>query len=276
MTRRNGNGREPARRGNARPFRELPGARRRVRWRRLGGFVTLVLGLSVLLVSVVVFSTVPGAVEEARAFRAAAECDGPAEGEPREAREGRDCLRSVNATVRSVTINKKSNPRDYRLFLSGPDGVPEELSLLGDGPVLKRLGSGDRIGVTMWRDRAVAITHGGLTQDGIDDPEGMPEISTGVGLVLLTAGGCLLYLGGHLVVRARDVAEHGPPPFYKDLSLGGVGTSLGAIPAVLAGNAAAGSAGDPVAGPVVTAVVWLVLALVVTVLMRLLRGFLHP
>ncbi|GAA2491352.1 hypothetical protein GCM10010406_29310 [Streptomyces thermolineatus] len=276
MIRRNENGREPARRGNARPFHELPGARRRVRWRRLGGFVTLVIGLSVLLASGVVFSVVPGAVEEARAFRAAVECGGPAEGEPREAGEGRDCLWSVNATVRSVTINKKSNSRDYRLFLSSPDGVPEELSLLGDGPVLKRLGSGDRVGVTMWRDRAVAITHGGLTQDGIDDPEGMPEISTGIGLVLLVAGGCLLYLGGHLVVRARDVAEHGLPPFYKDLSGGAVGASLGAMPAVIAGNAAAGSAADPVAGPVVTAAVWLALALVVAVLVRLWRGFLRP
>ncbi|GAA2491344.1 hypothetical protein GCM10010406_29300 [Streptomyces thermolineatus] len=273
MTRRNGKGRQPVRRGNARSFNELPGTRGRVRRRRLWGVVALVLGLNLLPVSVAGFFSLPDLVEEVRAFRSAAECGDLGEAEGQEW-EGWDCLGPAHATVRSVVIKKKAKSSEFKVFLNGPDGVPDELSFNGDSPVLEFLEPGDRVRVTMWRHYAVAITHDGLTQATNDDPEGLPEVSTGLMLVLLTAGGCLVWLGGHLTVSARDVAAYGPPLFYPALGRGAVWVSLEAVPAGLAGAAVSRFAESPAAGPVVTAGVWLVLALV-TVLVLLRREFLR-
>ncbi|MFE1783218.1 hypothetical protein ACFW9F_11655 [Streptomyces sp. NPDC059506] len=232
--------------------------------------MALVLGLNLLPVSVAGFFSLPDLVEEVRAFRSAAECGDLGEVEW----EGWDCLGPAHATVRSVVIKKNVKASEFKVFLNGPNGVPDELSFNGDSPVLELLGPGDRVRVTMWRHYAVAITHDGLTQATNDDPEGLPEVSTGLALVLLTAGGCLVWLGGHLAVRARDVAEYGPPPFYPALGKGAVWVSLGAVPAGAAGAAVSRFAESPAAGPVVTAGVWLVLALV-TVLVLLRREFLR-
>jgi hypothetical protein len=200
-----------------------------------------------MVAAILILSFVPELMDDERAYRAAEPC--PAGGSPS---PGDTCLRTFPATVRGTVIRESTKSPEYTLKLTGSRPVPSELSMDDSEPLLKHLRRGDKVTVTVWRDRATAFGRDGVTQESLKTPVGEPEFFTAGALALLPAGVYGSYAGAVALHRARTHARRGRLP----ASLGILGkvaglAALAALPAFLFG--------DLIAGPLGVMAVWLLL-----------------
>ncbi|MFE6667587.1 hypothetical protein ACFVFH_29035 [Streptomyces sp. NPDC057697] len=206
------------------------------------------LGALVLLVAGGGFAaSVPESIATVREFRVAAPCT------DRAARTG--CLRTYTATVRSTERTGGRSPR-HEVGLDGPPDVPWVMEMGSDEPLFKRLRAGDEVTVTLWRDHATALEHDGVRQHSTDSPESDPEWQAGLAVACLVFGCYLLFLGGFLLARAREVAAHGLPRGIRFFGTYAPWAALAVIPAGIAGAFASSGRGHENRGWLVLVAVW--------------------
>jgi hypothetical protein len=212
--------------------------RRRRLWRRRAWAVgALLAGIALLATGAFRMAEVTRAADIARDFRAAEPCDGA----------GRDCLRTLPATVRDT----RSTDDRHLLRLDGPRPVPAEVTLDAPEPLLRELLPGHRVDVTLWRGEATGIARQGVRQETADAPRDLSEDATALALALLAAG---LYGIGTGVVVLRRGARDLPDAFGSWSALAWT-SMIATIPAV--------GYGHLLGGPVAAAGVWLLFLLVV-------------
>lgn len=230
---------------------------RTVPLRLLAAFAAL-LGLTLLLVASAGLAAVPESVDDERRYLRATACPGAESG------RAADCLADRPARVAGVVIRDEARDEEFTLRLRKAAGLPEEIDMGGAGPLLDRLGPGDEVTVTLWRDYAVAVTRGATVQRTADTPEGEAESIIAVVLALLPAGVFLLHTGGTGLVRARAWARDGLPAVLVVRAKWAFGAALCALPAVVLAEALG-------LGPVAEALAWC--AMVPLVRWYLYRGF---
>lgn len=162
-----------------------------------------------------------------------------------------DCLHTVRSTVEGTVIRSSGRQETYQLELSGPAPASGRLAMGTSGPLLKRLHPGDRVGVTVWRHYATAVSRAGLTQETIENPVGDPDIDAALALGALGCGTYLLGAGSCGLLGARAAAARGLPASLAPLGKVTVGAALAAWPACLLGVGWG--------GPTVVVVAWLVM-----------------
>lgn len=183
----------------------MPGAVRRCTlWHRGWGLCAALLGIPMLLFGAAGLATVPGLIEDEKAFRAAPPCTDLSS--PHD-----DCLRPFDATVTRRVIKQHSKSSEYTLYLKGPTQVPHSIDMGGSGPLLQRLRPGDGVTVTVWRDYATEVRQGKVSQETSDTPEGEPVWVCALALAFLSGGAYGLYTGGSALCRARYYARRGLP-----------------------------------------------------------------
>ncbi|MGW5236377.1 hypothetical protein ACWEQU_29825 [Streptomyces nodosus] len=216
-------------------------------WHRVWGTAAVLLGAAAVTATAVLLASVPGALEDVRAYRAARPCPSPVA-------PAADCLRTVPATVRGKTIQEgHRNPR-YKLFLDGPRGVPAELEMDGPDPLLSKLHKGDTVTLTRWRGYTTAVSEGGVTQGSADTPDGEPEALTALALALLAVGLYGMYAGAVAARHASRHAREGLPVRIESLGIATFWAAVAALPAVMVGDRT---------GPVGVVVSWLALLLLI-------------
>ncbi|MGW3242171.1 hypothetical protein [Streptomyces sp. NPDC001070] len=217
--------------------------RRRTWWHRGWGLCASLLGAGLLAVAISGVFDLPRSVAEERSYLAAESCT-PAQALNPHA----DCLRSVQARVRSTVIIDRGKQQQFTVRLAGSSPVPAELDLYDSGPLLKRLRPGDQVTVTVWHDYAIAIARGGISQESNDTPLDEPEFITGVVLALTALGSFAMFAGGQAVLRARRLAVKGLPVALVPWSKGALVAAACALPA--------GFIGACWGGPVMVASAW--------------------
>jgi hypothetical protein len=132
-----------------------PGAvRRRTTWHRVWGLCAALLGVAMLLLGAAGPATVPGLMEDEKAFGTATACTTPSS--PHD-----DCLHSFDATVTRTVIKEQNKSSEYTLYLDGPARVPRSIDMGAAEPLLKRLRPSDHVTVTLWRDYAAGVRRPG-------------------------------------------------------------------------------------------------------------------
>ncbi|WP_282693786.1 hypothetical protein [Streptomyces sp. CC208A] len=234
----------------SRPTPRIPdsatGLRRRTTGHRVWGAVAALLGLAVLVVSAAGLAAVPEAVADERLYRQATACPDTAP-----APTG-NCFRTRTARVAKVVIRDEPKRQEFTLRLGSTPGVPGEIDMGGEGPLLEHLAQGDEVTVTLWRDYAVAVARDGTTQETADTPEDEAEFILAFVLALTSAGVFLLHTGGSALVRARAWAAEGLPAVLVFRLKWALGSALCTLPALVL-------AGLSELGPIAEALAWCVM-----------------
>ncbi|WP_065487679.1 hypothetical protein [Streptomyces sp. PTY087I2] len=162
-----------------------------------------VVGSVLVLAAAVLFALLPGALSEARDFRAARPCSEAS------APEKGDCLAEWPATVVSTETGRSNKTVTNWVTLDGEaEEPPFRVRMRGRGPVWEKLTPGDRVTVLSWRDVVWAVQAGELRQDTIDEPGRHATVRLAVGLALLIVGTVFLRGAGWLhrrrAIRATD------------------------------------------------------------------------
>lgn len=101
-------------------------------------------------------------VEEDRAYRDARPC-------PATEATQRDCLRDVPVVVRAVIDVDGRSPR-HALHVTGEGFSYRSVEVSGSGPMIKHVGKGDTVLLTLWRDRVVELRAGSYVETTRDTP----------------------------------------------------------------------------------------------------------
>ncbi|MDX3609242.1 MULTISPECIES: hypothetical protein [Streptomyces] len=168
-----------------------------------GVIFTSVVGSVLVLVAAVLFALLPGALSEARDFRAARPCSEVS------APENGDCLSEWPGTVVSKETGRNNKAVTYWVTVDlGPEEPSFRIRMRGDGPVWRELAPGDRVTAFAWRDLVWQLGSGELRQDTTGAPDREPAVRLAVGLALLIVGSVFLRGAGWLhrrrAVRATD------------------------------------------------------------------------
>ncbi|MFD3792385.1 hypothetical protein [Streptomyces cyaneofuscatus] len=161
----------------------------------MGVTFAAIVGSVLVLVAAVLFALLPGALSEARDFRAARPCTEIGGS----AVENGDCLSEWPATVVSTETGRKKKAVTYWITLDlGAAEQPFRIRMRSDGPVGEKLAPGDAVTVSSWRDAVWAVGLGELRQDTTSKPGHAPTVQLAVGLALLIVGAVLLRGAGRL------------------------------------------------------------------------------
>ncbi|MFG2334321.1 hypothetical protein ACGFMM_32625 [Streptomyces sp. NPDC048604] len=135
-------------------------------------------GSAALVAGTLLFTRLPHAVAEERAFRAASACRGTVTG---------DCQRAAWFTVDSVRVHRGKSPGGW-VEVSGSDEAAGEVRLSGVSAFLDQVSPGDRVAGTIWRGEIIALWEGESGQRTYAYPEGAAQGSAGGGIILLLGG----------------------------------------------------------------------------------------
>ncbi|MFE3828370.1 hypothetical protein [Streptomyces sp. NPDC059092] len=130
------------------------------------------LGVVFLVIAAALARPVPGQVADEEAFLNARPCDRDGTAE-RTAEGSADCMRTIHGTVLSVETVKSGKVTVFRVRLRDPVPAPADrpLDLDVHGELSERVGPGDEVEVTTWRNVRVSVRHDGLgeTLPGLPD-----------------------------------------------------------------------------------------------------------
>ncbi|MFI0827551.1 hypothetical protein ACH4Q7_24200 [Streptomyces roseolus] len=183
--------------------------RRRTLWHRAWGVAAALLGLAALTVAALGLAAVPQAVTDERQY-----------------------------------LRDEPKQEEFILRLHKTSGLPQEIDMGGEGPLLERLEAGDDVTVALWRDYAV-VARDGIARETADTPEEEAESILAVALALIPLGTFLLHTGASACARARAWADTGLPVVLVLRLKRAFGSSLGVLPAlVLAGLTGFGPAAE--------------------------------
>jgi hypothetical protein len=174
-------------------------------------------------------ATVPGLMEDEKAFGTATACTTPSS--PHD-----DCLHSFDATVTRTVIKEQNKSSEYTLYLDGPARVPRSIDMGAAEPLLKRLRPGDHVTVTLWRDYAAGVRQGKVSQETADTPEGEPVFVCALALAVTCGSAYGLYAGGTALARARRHAVRGLPATLVTRGKEAAGAALCTLPSLVVGD----------------------------------------
>ncbi|ARI52632.1 hypothetical protein A6E92_10845 [Streptomyces sp. S8] len=190
-----------------------------------------VIGSVMVLTAAVLFALLPGALSEARDFRAArpcAEIGGSAV-------ENGDCLSEWPATVVSTATGRSNKAVTNWVTLDGEAEEPLfRVRMRGHGPVWEQLKPGGRVTVFSWRSAVWAVGLGELRQDTAEEPGRHATVRLAVGLALLIVGAVFLRGAGWL---HRRRATRAPAVRAAQVFVPMVATFMAAAVAVVAATA---------------------------------------
>ncbi|GGY76122.1 hypothetical protein [Streptomyces omiyaensis] len=213
--------------------------RRRTLWHRAWRAVAALLGLVALTVASLGLAAVPQAVTDERQYLQAETC---ADATPA---PHASCLHARKARVATVVIRDEPKQEEFTLRLHKTPGLPREIDMGGEGPLLERLEVGDDVTVTLWRDHAVVVARDGIAQETADTPEDEADVILAVALTLIPIGAFLLHTGASACAGARAWAATGLPAVLVLRLKWALGSTLCVLPAfVLAGLAELGPVGE--------------------------------
>ncbi|MFE9042565.1 hypothetical protein ACFYOG_16825 [Streptomyces sp. NPDC007818] len=217
--------------------------RRHTLWNQTWGAAAALLGLAALTVATLGLAAVPGAATDERQYLQAETC---ADATPA---PHASCLHARKARVATVVIRDEPKQEEFTLRLHKTPGLPQEIDMGGEGPLLERLEAGDDVTVTLWRDYAVVVARDGIAQETADTPEDEAESILAVALALIPLGTFLLHTGASACARARAWADTGLPAVLLLRLKWALGSTLCVLPAVALADLAD-------LGPVGEALVW--------------------
>ncbi len=200
--------------------------RRRTLWHRTWGALAALLGLVVLLIVASGVAVISDTLEDEHLYLQATACPNAAPA-PTE-----NCIHSRSARVAGVVIREEAKYEEFTLRLLEDAGLPEEIDMGSEGPLLKHLNPGDEVNLTLWRDYTVAVAHDGTVQGTADTPEGGAVFITTIVLALISAGAFLLHTGGTALTRAGTWARDGLPAVLVVRAKWAFGSALCALPAL--------------------------------------------
>lgn len=161
----------------------------------MGAVLIGLAGVSALVTGTTLFTWLPHAVAEERAFRAATECRGAVT---------RDCLLAAWFTVEFVQVHHGKSPGGW-VVVSASDEAAGEVEFSGVGDFLDQVRPGDPVAGTIWRGRIIVLSNDRAAQRTDSHPAGDSQFAAGTATVLLSAGG----LGVHAAqwsLRHREAA----------------------------------------------------------------------
>ncbi|MFG2680727.1 hypothetical protein [Streptomyces sp. NPDC048392] len=147
-----------------------------------------------------------------------------------------DCLSTWHLTVQKTVNRTAGKDSVHEATLRYRDSWRGTASFGGTGPLLERLGPGDRVTATAWRGEIVVVDMDGVRQDTLEMPRDELQGNAAVGVLagLLAAQG--LVFGAVRAVRASDHEPYTWEPYGRRLLLTTVTVCLGVgIPAVWTG-----------------------------------------
>ncbi|MFC8729211.1 hypothetical protein [Streptomyces bacillaris] len=187
-----------------------------------------VIGSVMVLAAAVLFALLPGALSEARDFRAARPCTEIGGS----AVENGDCLSEWPATVVSTSTGRSNKAVTNWVTLDGEaEEPPFGVRMRGHGPVWEKLKPGDRVTVFSWRSAVWAVGLGELRQDTVEEPGRHATVRLAVALALLIVGAVFLRGAGWL---HRRRATRAPAVRAAQVVVPMVATFLAAAVAVVA------------------------------------------
>ncbi|MDQ0815224.1 hypothetical protein QFZ63_006938 [Streptomyces sp. B3I7] len=191
--------------------------------------VTVGLGVSLLLLSSVLFGLVPGRIAEKDAFLSAPAC-------PAGTRPGGSCRAAVEATVREkVEVHEKRTP-DYDLVVAERgSGTVRRLRMDGHTPVYEAVRAGDAVMLTSWRGGIRNVRFGDAVQDTRLSPVDDWRLPLGVGLAVLPLGLLVLWSAWALP-RHRGAGRRTWPWWPAGIWVAGAVLSLVGVLAGLSGD----------------------------------------
>ena len=193
------------------PVAPQPERRRgKVVWHRVWGTGCLLLSLGLVFLGVGVFLSLPDKLDDQRAYAAAEPCQGEA-ATSREQAMDEPCLHTFTATViETRKSGRDSSGRQYKVTVRTAEDDSRLLGRFDDEPLGETLQPNQTLTVVTYRDRAVELTQGTITQQATGTPATKPVANTVLGISMFTMGGWLFYLGLSAVASARGLAWYGP------------------------------------------------------------------
>ncbi|MEW1635346.1 hypothetical protein AB0469_14850 [Streptomyces sp. NPDC093801] len=147
---------------------------------------------------------VPHDTGRLRDYAAAAPC--PADST---AREWERCVRTVPFTVEEVKLNGERAKR-FTATVAGAPFWNGKLSFGDPGPLLERLGPGNKVTGTVWRGQVMTLARGDIRQSTAEEPRDEAQITAGIGTYGgLTAALGLWFAAVRLTGRPRLYEPHG-------------------------------------------------------------------
>jgi hypothetical protein len=187
------------------------------------------LGALLLLLSAVLFWTVPGRIAEKDAFLSAPAC-------PAGTSSGGACRAAVAARVReSVEVHEKRSPDYYLVVAERGSGTVRRLHMAGRTPVFAAVRPGDTVVLASWHGAVRTVRFGGAVQDTRLSPVDDWRLPLGAGLAVLPLGLLLLWSAWALP-RHRDAGRRTWPWRPAGFWAGGAVLSLGGLLAGLGGE----------------------------------------
>ncbi|MFJ2174088.1 hypothetical protein ACIOHE_14390 [Streptomyces sp. NPDC087851] len=163
----------------------------------------VLLGVGLLAVSVALGRPVSERVADEQAFLAAQPCGG--EGSA-------DCLRTIRGTVLSAEMAKSGRATVFRVRLRGPVPAPADrpLDLERHGGLAERVGPGDAMDVTTWRDVQVSVRHDGVSETLPGLPDEKATMLVGLALAAVWGAGLAFVAAFGSARRVRRLAAGRP------------------------------------------------------------------
>ncbi|MFJ6074729.1 hypothetical protein ACIQFU_28535 [Streptomyces sp. NPDC093065] len=199
---------------------------------RRTGVPLILLALASAVACWLVFARwLPSDGERYRAYRAAEPCSSAAP-----SRVDTDCLSTWHLTVEK-TVNRTAGKESvHDATLTYGDSWRGTVHLDGSGPLLERLGPGDRVTATAWHGEIMVLAEDGVRQDTLETPRDELQMNAAVGVLAgLLAAQCLVFGA----VRLVGPLDHEPltwEPYGRRLLFSMIGVSFAVgLPAVWTG-----------------------------------------
>ncbi|MFJ3881618.1 hypothetical protein ACIPW5_29750 [Streptomyces sp. NPDC090077] len=120
--------------------------------------------------------------------------------------QGERCVRAVPFTVEEVRLNGGRGQR-FTVTLTGGPSWRGKLHFGGPGPLLERLGPGDRVTGTVWQGAVMALAVGDVRQETAEEPRDEAQILAGFGTYTGLAAALGLWFGAARLTGRRRLYE---------------------------------------------------------------------
>lgn len=189
----------------------------------------IAVGLLLVLASAVLLAMVPRALADARAYAAAPACPAGTRSD--------SCTTPVRATVEGTEDEAVGKGHWYWLLVT-ERGSDEEQSvrMAGKGPVYDSVRAGDRVLLDYWRGEIRAVSFGDATQETHASPSSAWRLPTGLGLLTLPLGSCLLAIGLWCRYRYRARKRVAPWQITVPIVAGALLSTLGGLTGLAGGG----------------------------------------